>query len=64
MDSKREKETGIAIRCCIRATGRDQGVGSFKSSNRRTTTMHIGDPKQAAKLQQKNKYALAASTRG
>lgn len=34
-----------------------KGLGSFKSSQQAYDTLHIGDPKQAANLQQKNKYA-------
>jgi hypothetical protein len=56
--AKREKETGITNPIHRQGDWHGhKGVGAFKTSQQAYDTMHIGDPKQAAKLQAKNKYA-------
>ncbi len=56
--AKREKETGITNPILNQGDWHGlKGVGSFKTSQQAYDAVHIGDPKQAAKLQQKNKYA-------
>src|SRR5215207_8990063 len=54
--AKREKEEGIT-NPMLRAGDwhGHKGVGAFKSSKQAYDTLHIGDPKQAAKLQAKDK---------
>jgi arylsulfatase A-like enzyme len=54
--AKREKEQGIT-NPMLRAGDwhGHKGLGAFKSSQQAYDTLHIGDPKQAAKLQAKDK---------
>lgn len=54
----REKETGNSNPMHRQGDWHGhKGVGAFKTSQQAYDTLHIGDPKQAAKLQSKNKYA-------
>lgn len=56
--ARREKETGVSNPMHRQGDWHGhKGVGSFKTSRQAYETLHIGDPNQAAKLQQKNKYA-------
>ncbi len=53
---KREKETGIKNPMLTQGDWHGQkGVGPFKTSQQAFDTLHIGDPKAAAKLQGKGK---------
>lgn len=50
--AKREKETGLANPIYHQGDWHGYaGIGSFKTSQQAYDTLHIGDPKQAAKLQ-------------
>jgi arylsulfatase A-like enzyme len=50
--AKREKETGLTNPMLTQGDWHGfEGVGPFKTSQHAYDTMHIGDPKQAAKLQ-------------
>jgi arylsulfatase A-like enzyme len=56
--AKREEETGVTNPMLRQGDWHGhKGVGPFKTSKQAYETLHIGDPKQAAKLQAKNKYA-------
>ncbi|HEX8525006.1 MAG TPA: sulfatase-like hydrolase/transferase [Tepidisphaeraceae bacterium] len=56
--ARREKETGNPNPMHRQGDWHGhKGVGAFKTSKQASETLHIGDPKQAAKLQAKNKYA-------
>jgi hypothetical protein len=56
--ARREKEQGITNPMHRQGDWHGhEGVGSFKSSRQAYDTLHIGDPKQAAKLQAKEKLA-------
>ncbi len=56
--ARREKETGIKNPMLTQGDWHGhKGLGAFKSSRQAYDTLHIGDPKQAARLQAKNKYA-------
>jgi hypothetical protein len=56
--AKREEETGITNPIHRQGDWHGhKGVGAFKSAQQAYDTLHIGDPKAAAALQQKNKYA-------
>jgi arylsulfatase A-like enzyme len=54
--AKREKETGLPNPMHHQGDWHGKkGVGSFKTSQQAYHTLHIGDPKQAAKLQAKSR---------
>jgi arylsulfatase A-like enzyme len=54
--AKREKETGLPNPMYHQGDWHGHaGVGAFKTSQQAYDTMHIGDPKQAARLQAKSR---------
>ena len=56
--ARREKETGISNPMLTQGDWHGlKGVGPFKTSQQAYDSMHIGDPKAAAKLQARDKYA-------
>jgi arylsulfatase A-like enzyme len=60
--AKREKEEGISNPILRQGDWHGhKGLGAFKSSQQAYDTLHIGDPKQAAKLQAKDKEKAAVA---
>jgi arylsulfatase A-like enzyme len=54
--AKREAETGLANPIHNQGDWHGhEGVGAFKTSQQAYDTMHIGDPKQAARLQARSR---------
>lgn len=63
--AKREKEEGITNPMLRQGDWHGhKGLGPFKSSQQAYDTLHIGDPKQAAKLQAKTDQDKAAGSPG